>query len=71
MPSDSASPAAQNVSERLAFVEEFIKQQHSQAHEAGAAPQVKAAAAARLRAMVNPALNVLEYAMEQKRPGRG
>ena len=26
---------AQNVSERLAFVEEFIKQQHSQAHEAG------------------------------------
>ena len=32
----------------------------------GAAPQVKAAAAARLRAMVNPALNVLEYAMEQK-----
>ena len=32
----------------------------------GAAPQVKAAAAARLRAMVNPALSVLEYAMEQK-----
>ena len=29
-------------------------------------PQVKAAAAARLRAMVNPALSVLEYAMEQK-----
>jgi hypothetical protein len=26
---------AQNVSERLAFVEEFIKQQHSQAHDAG------------------------------------
>jgi len=26
---------AQNVSERLAFVEEFIQQQHSQAHEAG------------------------------------
>ena len=26
---------AQNVSERLAFVEEFIKQQHAQAHEAG------------------------------------
>jgi hypothetical protein len=32
----------------------------------GAAPQVKAAAAARLRAMVNPALNVLEYAMKRK-----
>ena len=26
---------AQNVSERLAFVEEFIKQQYAQAHEAG------------------------------------
>ena len=26
---------AQNVSERLAFVEEFIKQQHAQAHDAG------------------------------------
>jgi len=26
---------AQNVSERLAFVEEFIKQQHAQAHEPG------------------------------------
>jgi len=32
----------------------------------GSAPQVKAAAAARLRAMVNPALSVLEYAMERK-----
>jgi hypothetical protein len=32
----------------------------------GATLQVKAAAAARLRAMVNPALSVLEYAMEQK-----
>ena len=31
-----------------------------------APPKVKKAAAARLRAMVNPALNVLEYAMEQK-----
>ena len=26
---------AQNISERLAFVEEFMKQQHSQAHDAG------------------------------------
>jgi hypothetical protein len=26
---------AQNLSERLAFVEEFMQQQHSQAHEAG------------------------------------
>jgi hypothetical protein len=26
---------AQNISERLAFVEEFMKQQHAQAHEAG------------------------------------
>ena len=26
---------AQNLSERLAFVEEFMKQQHAQAHEAG------------------------------------
>ena len=32
----------------------------------GSAPQVKAAAAARLRAMVNPALGVLEYAMKRK-----
>ena len=29
------STKAQNVSERLAFVEEFIKQQHAQAHDAG------------------------------------
>jgi hypothetical protein len=26
---------AQNISERLAFVEEFMKQQHAQAHDAG------------------------------------
>ena len=32
----------------------------------GGAPQVKAAAAARLRAMVDPALGVLEYAMKRK-----
>ena len=32
----------------------------------GAALQVKAAAAARLRAMVDPALGVLEYAMKRK-----
>ena len=32
----------------------------------GAAPQVKAAAQARLRAMVDPALGVLEYAMKRK-----
>ena len=32
----------------------------------GSAPQVKAAAAARLRAMVDPALGVLEYAMKRK-----
>ena len=32
----------------------------------GAAPQVKAAAAARLRAMVDPALGVLEYAIKRK-----
>ena len=32
----------------------------------GGAPQVKAAAAARLRAMVDPALAVLEYAMRRK-----
>jgi hypothetical protein len=32
----------------------------------GGAPQVKAAAAARLRAMVDPALGVLEYAVKRK-----
>jgi hypothetical protein len=32
----------------------------------GGAPQVKAAAQARLRAMVDPALGVLEYAMKRK-----
>ena len=32
----------------------------------GAAPQVKAAAAASLRAMVDPALGVLGYAMKRK-----
>jgi len=32
----------------------------------GAAPQVKAAAAAHLRAVVDPALGVLEYAMKRK-----
>ena len=35
-------------------------------YHGGAAPQVKAAAAARLRAMVDPALGVLEFAMKQK-----
>ena len=32
----------------------------------GGAPQVKAAAAARLRALVDPALGVLQYAMRRK-----
>jgi hypothetical protein len=35
-------------------------------YHGGAAPQVKAAAAARLRAMVDPALGVLEYAMKRR-----
>jgi hypothetical protein len=35
-------------------------------YHGGAAPQVKAAAAARLRAMVDPALGVLEHAMKGK-----
>ena len=35
-------------------------------YHGGAAPQVKKAAAARLRAMVDPALGVLEYAMKRK-----
>ena len=35
-------------------------------YHGGAAPQVKAAAAARLRAMVDAALGVLEYAMKGK-----
>jgi hypothetical protein len=35
-------------------------------YHGGAAPQVKAKAAERLRAMINPALGVLEYAMKQK-----
>lgn len=35
-------------------------------YQGGAAPRVKAAAAARLRAMVDPALGVLEYAMKGK-----
>ena len=35
-------------------------------YHGGAAPQVKAGAAARLRAMVDPALGVLEYATKGK-----
>ena len=35
-------------------------------HHGGGAPQVKAAAEARLRALVDPSLGVLEYALRQK-----